>query len=153
MPYKLNDTILVMDAPFTVDRINYPADWLAKSTQAERDTLGIVWVDAQVRPDDRYYYVQDNGDGTYTATPKDLNGLKLSRIAEAKEAANNLLAPTDWYITRRVEMGTPVPVEVTTYRNDVRQCCAAIETQIEAANTIDALQAVEWLWPSADGWK
>jgi len=37
----------------------YPANWLQKSTEAERTAVGITWEDDPVRADDRYYW---NGD-------------------------------------------------------------------------------------------
>jgi hypothetical protein len=42
MAYKLNGKTLQEDRGFTHDGIQYPRNWLVKSTQAEKDALGMV---------------------------------------------------------------------------------------------------------------
>ena len=146
--WKLDGRTVFQDQPFWHDGIAYPANWITMSSQADKDAIGLTWITPDPRPDDRYYYVQDNGDGTYTSTPKDLDDLKASEVSRAKSQANAMLASTDWYVVRRGETGEPVPDTVATYRADVRNSCAAIESQIIASTTVEELQAVEWLWPS-----
>ena len=52
------------------DGNKYPPSWLAQATPEQKSAIGITEVVEGVRPDDRYYWVQDNNDGTFTATPK-----------------------------------------------------------------------------------
>ena len=59
MAYKHNGKTLQVGRSFTLDDIMYPANWLQKSTEAERTAVGITWEDDPVRADDRYYW---NGD-------------------------------------------------------------------------------------------
>ena len=59
MAYKHNGRTLQVGRSFTLGDIMYPANWLQKSTEAERTAVGIVWEDDPVRADDRYYW---NGD-------------------------------------------------------------------------------------------
>ena len=59
MAYKINGRLLQVGRSFTLGDIMYPANWLQKSTEAERTAVGIVWEDDPVRADDRYYW---NGD-------------------------------------------------------------------------------------------
>ena len=59
MAYKINGETLPLGRSFTLGDIMYPANWLQKSTEAERTAVGITWEDDQVRADDRYYW---NGD-------------------------------------------------------------------------------------------
>lgn len=57
---------------------HYNAKWTVRMTLAEKVALGIVDVVADPRPDDRFYWVQENGPAlvngvvkiTYTSTPK-----------------------------------------------------------------------------------
>jgi len=59
MAYKHNGKTLQVGRSFTLGDIMYPANWLQKSTEAERTAVGITWEDDPVRADDRYYW---NGD-------------------------------------------------------------------------------------------
>ena len=58
---------------FTHGNIQYPANWLQLSTLAEKEAIGITEVADGTRPNDEYYWVTDNNDGTYSSTPKLLN--------------------------------------------------------------------------------
>ncbi len=56
MAYKHNGKTLQVGRSFTLGDIMYPANWLQKSTEAERTAVGITWEDDPVRADDRYYW-------------------------------------------------------------------------------------------------
>lgn len=68
--YKLNGKALPMDVAFTHNDVQYPANWLRLSTKEEKDALGIEEVVHHPRPDDKYFYVSQNEDGTWNAIPK-----------------------------------------------------------------------------------
>ena len=51
-----------------------------------------------------------------TAEARELAAARM----EAQAAARSYLADTDWYITRRLENGAPVPREVTEKRQAAR---------------------------------
>ena len=59
MAYKLNGKTLQADRGFTHDGVQYPRNWLVKSTQAEKDALGITWEADPVRASDVYYWDGD----------------------------------------------------------------------------------------------
>lgn len=59
MAYKHNGRTLQVGRSFTLGDIMYPANWLQKSTEAERTAVGITWEDDPVRADDRYYWDGD----------------------------------------------------------------------------------------------
>lgn len=59
MAYKHNGRTLQVGRSFTLGDIMYPANWLQKSTEAERTAVGITWEDDPKRLDDKYYW---NGD-------------------------------------------------------------------------------------------
>jgi hypothetical protein len=52
------------------DGNKYPPSWLAQATAEEKTAIGITEVAEGVRPNDKFYWVQDNNDGTFTAIPK-----------------------------------------------------------------------------------
>jgi len=62
-------------------------------------------------------------------------GLKSVAIAQAKTEAAGLLAPYDWYVTRKAETNKAIPSDVSTFRTAVRASCEKIETAINAVKT------------------
>jgi hypothetical protein len=63
MAFLLNGKPLVVDVPFTVGDINYPANWLRLSTAQEKTALGITEVEDPDIYDSRFYW----NDGTAKA--------------------------------------------------------------------------------------
>ena len=109
-----NGQRLNLDQPFTIEDTNYPPNWLRESTPEMREALGIVEITWGSRPDDRFYWVQENMDGTYTTSPKDLTQLKATFTAQVDQTAYSLLFPTDWMIVRKAETNVAVPDATTT---------------------------------------
>lgn len=86
--------------------------------------------------DDNDPVLDENGDQVVTL------GLKSIAIAQAKTTAAGLLAPYDWYVTRKSEKSTAIPSSITTYRDAVRTSCANIETAINGASDLAAFMAL-----------
>lgn len=148
--FILDGRVLPLDIPFAAGGINYPPNWLRLATPEERLAIGITDVPDQPRPDDRFYWVSGpNADGSWTATPKDLDGLKTTWKAQFKQTAYSLLLPSDWLVVRKQEVGTAIPAEWSSYRDMVRSTCTIAIADIEAATDIDAfiLAATSVVWP------
>ena len=167
MAYKLNGKTLQADRGFTHDGVQYPRNWLVKSSQAEKDALGITWEADPVRADDRFYWSGDvnnpkaledkletKEDGTplyvqvYNPETEQMedtteqvvtHGLKHTMTAQVKDTAGKILATTDWYVTRKAEKGIDIPLSVVEKRNTVRAECDRLETEIAAVATVEAL--------------
>ena len=79
-------------------------------------------------------------------------GLKYVKTAQVKDTANKLLAPTDWYVIRKVEANTAIPDTVSTFRSGVKTECARLETAIAgAANTVALIEVMSSQdWPELD---
>lgn len=148
--FLLNGTPLPMDMPFEADGIKYPANWLRLVSVEEREAIGITELVEQPRPDDRYYWVTDNGDGTYTTTPKDLDGLKTAAITQIKATAGSLLAATDWKVVRAAEGAKPCDAETLADRAAIRTASDANEAAINACTTVEELAALVPSWPTKD---
>ena len=141
--FILDDRILQLDIPFEHDGTSYPANWLRLATPEERAAIGITEVVEQPRPDDRFFWVSGpNLDGSWTAIPKDLDGLKSTWSAQFKQTAYTMLLPSDWMVVRKTEDNTAVPVEWTDYRAAVRVKCADAITALEATTDVEAFIAV-----------
>ena len=112
--------------------------------------LGFTIVTVGQRPNDKYYIVSgpDLG-GNYSSTPRDLDQLKVSGIADAKRQAFQRLQGTDWYIIRLLELGTTdpvaalIPTDVSFYRAATRSYSNQLCAQIYDAQTLDELIEIE----------
>ena len=167
MAYKLNGKTLQADRGFTHDGVQYPRNWLVKSTQAEKDALGITWEADPVRASDVYYWdgdvnnpkaledkLETKEDGTplyvqvYNPDTEQMedtteqvvtHGLKHTMTKQVKHTCGSLLAQTDWYVTRKVERNVDMPTDVAEKRSHVRTECDRLETAIAAVTTVEAL--------------
>lgn len=147
--FLLDGRILQLDVPFEHDGTSYPANWLRLASPEERAAIGITEVVEQPRPDDRFFWVSGpNDDGSWTAIPKDLDGLKKTWTAQFKQTAYTMLLPSDWLIIRKQENSTDIPQDWLDYRAGVRMTCALAIEGLEATTDIDAfiasVAAVQW---------
>jgi hypothetical protein len=148
MSFVLDNKPLPLDTPFEHDGTSYPANWLRLATPEERAAIGITEIPDYPRPDDRFYWVSQNPDGTWTAIPKDLAGLKTTWASQFRQTAWTLLQPSDWMIVRKSEINTEVPTDWLSYREAVRTTTELAITDMEATTDIDAFIAsvtsVQW---------
>ena len=142
MAFLLNGQPLGVDRPFTdADGTQYPANWLRHASADEKAAIGITEVADPEPYDQRFYW----GVGNPKALEDDGEdkGLKSLWIAEQKAIAASMLAPTDWYVTRKAEDSTAaIPSAVSTRRAAIRTTCGTRESEINACNTTDALAAL-----------
>ena len=85
-------------------------------------------------------------DGVQVVTP----GLKSNEKNQIKARAAGLLQSTDWYVVRHAESATAIPANVSTYRTAVRTKSNEIETAIDGAATVEALEALFTYTTGAD---
>ena len=100
---------------------------------------------------DTLFTAQDETDGKGTEGEVKTRGLKYNLIQAVKKQAANILAETDWYITRKADAGTAVPSSITTHRAAVRTKAAAQETQITNASDTPALETLYTYTKQEDG--
>ena len=99
---------------------------------------------------DTLFTAQDETDGKGTEGEVKTRGLKYNLIQAVKKQAANILAETDWYITRKADAGTAVPSSITTHRAAVRTKAASQETQITNASDTPALETLYTYVNTAD---
>jgi hypothetical protein len=139
--FQLNGNPLSPDTAFTAGDIQYPANWLRLASPEERAAIGITEVADPVRADDRFYW---NGD---LSMPKDVDQLKAMLIAQVKQTAGSLLAPTDWMVIRKVERNVDIPASVSAYRAAVVNASGSNEAAIESSSTTAELAGLQLTWP------
>ena len=145
--------------PFTLNDIQYPANWLTLSTASDREAIDLYPVVYGSEADQRFYWVSSNSptwDGSlkqvnisFTSTPKELAPLKTSWVTTERATAYSMLLTSDWMIVRAIENpAKPIPAEWTTYRAAVRTECerlvAAIESSTDIPSLITAINSAKW---------
>lgn len=162
---------------FTLGDLQYPADIFMKWSTEEKEAIGIheVVFDDSNKKDEAWYintnqtfaFANDTVTASYgIATPKahaDTNataedgveyttpGLKTNLIKNLKSQVANILAETDWYITRNTEKTTAIPSSISTHRDNVRTTQASIEAQITGASDTAALETLHTYTTDANG--
>lgn len=129
---------LTVGQAFEFNGIQYPADWLEKTTLEEKQAIGITEEPDPEWFDDRYYWGIDN--------PKDLDMLKEVAITNIKAGAASLLQPTDWKIIRSSETGGRVDLATLNARANIRTKSNEFETAINACTTVEELAALSFDW-------
>ena len=105
--------------------------------------LGFTEVQIQPRPDDAFYIVSGPDDtGAYNSTPRDHGQLVHSYIKQAADDCHAILAPTDWYVVRKIETGEEIPMDWELYRTGVRNTCAHRQQDILQTKNTAELEAL-----------
>jgi len=136
---------------FTLNGVQYPANWLNLSTPEEKAALDLVEViTVGERKDDRYYWVSEQLVGPeliITSTPKDFATVQKMALDSLDQQAYSLLFPSDWMITRKAETGTDLQPEWSIYRDSIRLEVIVVRGQINNATTVDEIAAIKPNWP------
>jgi len=170
--FTLNGRTLNPDEGFQHEGTSYPQNWLRLTSLEEKQAIGIVETPDVVAPwyDQRFYWGVDNPKllndreesdeqgnpiyvqvlGTVNGQPAMVNsterlvtrGMKHQWITQFKQAANSMLAQTDWMVIRKAERDVAIPSDVVTERAKIIANCTAKETAITACNTVEELIAV-----------
>lgn len=156
--FKLpNGAVVNFDQPFVIgtgdDAVTYPGNWLRQNSPDERAELGITEIQPQQRPNDRYFFVTDNGDGTYQAIARPVDQVKASLLAEVKDVARARLSATSWYIERLMDptsSAKPIPQEVLDERAAIRERADFLEALIDGCGTVHLLSALSITWPEQE---
>ena len=142
--FLLNGQTLSLDTPFTHNGVQYPANWLRLTSEAEKLAIGITEESDPVRADDRYYW---DGD---VNNPKDLTQLKSNFVSQIKQTAGSILTQTDWYVVRKADIGTDIPENVITYRASIRERSNELEQAINGVTTVEQLIALDLSFPNME---
>ena len=137
---------LSYDRPFTHNGIQYPANWLRLTSWEEKEAIGITEVPDPAPVDTRFYWDHDIPrqleDTTDVASGITTTGLKTQWKAQQDQTAYTLLAPTDWYVVRKSEVGTDIPVGISSFRADVRTVCEGRKDAIGLATDVPSLVGI-----------
>ena len=124
----------------------------AESFTFANDTVTASYTAAVGKALDDVNEVDENGDalldddGVQVVT----SGLKTNEKNQIKAQAAGLLQSTDWYVVRNAESSTAIPANVSTYRTAVRTKSNEMETAIDGAATVEAVEALFTYTTGAD---
>lgn len=146
MPWKHNNRVIREGRGWVSDDgVKHPTNWMSWSDE-DKTAAGLVWENDGPSFDARFYWSYNNPRDIHDVTDEDGNvtlGLKSIWKVKIKEQAGQLLAPSDWYITRLQEDDTKViPSAVKTYRAEVRKKSTVIEGSIDSCTTLDEFMAL-----------
>jgi len=141
--FMLDNKPLGLDAPFTHNEIQYPANWVRLASPEERAAIGITEVPDLAAHDDRFYWAP--------GVPKEVDSVKSQMVAQIKQTASTLLAPTDWKIVRAAEGVKAADAETLAERAAIRAASDANEAAVGACTTVDELAALQMQWPIKEG--
>ena len=71
-----------------------------------------------------------------------IKGLKSQKISISKQQTAGLLSNTDWYVTRKADVGTAIPQAIQDFRTNVRAVINQQEIQINACTTVEQLKSL-----------
>ena len=90
--------------------------------------------------DATYPVLDEEGKETEETKPVyDKDKLKADIIVSVKADANRLLLPTDWYSSRKSELGTAIPDSILADRKKIRDKVDAIEAEVAALTTVESI--------------
>lgn len=98
--YLLNGQKINIDQPLVIDGTQYPSGFFRDADA--RATAGIVEVPDPVRPDERYYFITDNSDGSLNIAPKPVDSVRTMVWEWIKTHRDALMEAgcevgADWY--------------------------------------------------------
>jgi len=167
--YKVNNKPLPLDRAFTLGDIQYPANWLRRSTAIARLALGITWETEPARADDRFYWngdinnpkaledreeVDEDGNPMYVKVLGEVDGepamvdsnerlvtkgLKSQWVTQVKVTAGTMLANSDWMVIRKAERDVAIPDSVVVKRSAIVAEAGRLETAINGCADVVAL--------------
>jgi hypothetical protein len=129
---------LTLGQAFEFNGIQYPADWLQKTSLEEKQAIGIVEEPDPEYFDDRYYWNVN--------VPKDLDVLKTNLITNIKSSAATLLQATDWKIIRSSETNIRVDLPTLNRRAEIRTKSNEFEDSINTCTSVEELAALSFDW-------
>ena len=142
--YVLDGKKLRNGRPFSHNGIQYPGNWLALTSADEKAAIGITWEADPAPFNSKFYFSADN--------PREVADVKPTMLEDQNTTARNLLNSTDWYVVRKAENSTAIPVGITSFRTAVRDTCEARKVAISGAADIPALVGVSTFggmnWPT-----
>ena len=120
-------------------------------SEDERLDRRVAIIEDDSRPDDRFYFVNEDPEhpGKWISTPKDLNMLKRMYVGQINSMAGGILAQSDWRVLRAVERDEQQDPKLKAFRADIRAYASQKQVAIEFCKTLEELieEVGHYEWP------
>ena len=126
-----SNRVLPLDKPFSLEGVSYSANFLRVSSGEDKAAIGLEWIVPEPAPVVRAPIEREKADG----------------IVRAKDTAGKMLAGSDWQIVASVERQRAVPADWAEYRAAVIAEADRLEQQFSTAESYEAIDAIQQLWP------
>ena len=130
--YNYDGTVLRLGRGFIgSEGIQYPPNWLEITNDEDKLAIGITIGAAPptLTFDSRFWFGYDSDGNLIPRQFEDIGpdpvsgvtttGLRTQFEEEQDRTAYNLLAPNDWYVTRKYERNVDIPVGIASFRSEV----------------------------------
>lgn len=150
--------IIQPDVAFTIGDKQYSARFIRNATEEERKAVGVYEIIYGQQKDQRFYWVDgpkyrvnevnQTVEATFSATPKDLEPLKIQQSQQINQIAYTILLPTDWMVVKAIETQSTVATEWSTWRASIRSAADVARAAVMACTTVEELESLPSVnWP------
>ena len=126
-----SNRVLPADKPFSLNNVSYPSNWLRVSGPEDKAAIGLEWIVPEPPPVVRAPIERLRNDG----------------IARAKDTAGKMLVQSDWMVIASVERSRVMADDWAEYRAAVIAEADRLEQQFSTAESYEAIDAIQQLWP------
>jgi hypothetical protein len=132
--YTLNGRVLSQEEAFEHEGVQYES--IESLSLEKQQELGIVELQSYPNYDQRFWWgVTPEGD----YIPKRLDNLIELWANHTNVEAGRKLSETDWMVIRQADNGTPVPVGITSLRQQIRDASNQKVTTIQSSINVGTL--------------
>ena len=148
MPWKYANTVIKpyqswQQTHANNDVVVHSGDWYRWSDE-EKIAAGLVFEEPPPRRAsfDKTIYSGYDEDDNLVVREDLLTDIRDSILRNLKEVTGNLLKPTDWYYTRKIETGQDIPENVVNYRTAVRNHLTSLESSWNAVTDDESFKSL-----------
>jgi hypothetical protein len=139
--------VLLNPVPFIVNGVEYPVTAFFDKTSAQLAQIGVYSL-VKKKTNNKFYNTVAKKYVLYpdllevheedVVEANNLHNIKLQLSYEVTQRAANILSQSDWMITRAIETtgARPVPEEILTYREEVRNCSDRKIYEVDQIQTV-----------------
>jgi len=150
---KNNSVVEIFKQPkaTTIDTIQYPKNIFTLWSDLELEAIGIYKITENGSNKNGTLYTNTYKDEfkdggvtrIYTNTEKNLSDCQKILVEKINFNLSDLLRSTDWIVIREQETSKAKPSNLATWRTNLRTKHAELETAINNASSISALEAID----------
>jgi hypothetical protein len=150
---KNNTIVKVIDKPepITIDDVQHSSQVFTLWSDEEREAIGLYKIQengsnkSNTFYSNSYFDTFENGivTRTYINTPRSVEDVKSAMLSSINNTLFFLLQQTDWIVIREQEISEAKPSNLVTWRTNLRNKHAELETAINNASSVSELETID----------